>query len=207
MSETADASLVYSVTGNTNINVSIASGIATITPTANWNGSETLTFRATDAGSLFVEQAVLFTVTPVNDTPTEEATIPDQTLAEDFASYTIDLNAAFADVETADNALVYSVAGNTNINVSIASGIATITPTANWNGSETLTFRATDAGSLFVEQDVLFTVTPVNDTPTVEATIPDQTLAEDFASYTIDLNAAFADVETADAALVYSVTW
>ncbi len=204
--ETADSALVYSVAGNTNINVSIASGIATITSTGNWNGNETLTFRATDTGSLFVEQTVLFTVTPVNDTPTEEATIPDQTLAEDFASYTIDLNAAFADTETADNALVYSVAGNTNINVSIASGIATITPTANWNGSETLTFRATDAGSLFVEQDVLFTVTPVNDTPTEEATIPDQTLAEDFASYTIDLNAAFADVETADAALVYSVT-
>ncbi len=97
-----------------------------------------LTFRATDTGSLFVEQDVLFTVTPVNDTPTEEATIPDQTLAEDFASYTIDLNAAFADVETADAALTYAVSGNTNINVSIASGIATITPTANWNGSETV---------------------------------------------------------------------
>ncbi len=124
-----------------------------------------LTFRATDTGSLFVEQDVLFTVNAVNDTPTVEATIPDQTLAEDFTSYTIDLNAAFADTETADNALVYSVSGNTNINVSIASGNATITPTANWNGSETLTFRATDTGGLFVEQTVLFTVNAVNDAP------------------------------------------
>ncbi len=127
---------------------------------------------------------MLFTVNPVNDTPTVESAIADQTLSEDFSSYTIDLTAAFADIETADAALVYSVSGNTNINVSIASGIATITPTANWNGSETLTFSAADAGGLNVNQAVLFTVNPVNDTPTVESAIADQTLSEDFASYT-----------------------
>ena len=380
--ETADSLLVYGVSGNTNINVSIASGIATITPTADWNGSETLTFTATDAGGLSVSQVVGFAVTavddiaddaavavvedtatiitvlvndsfegtpvitatstpgngsvvinggntitytpnsnytgadsftytvtsggvtetatvslnvtPVNDAPTVEGVIADQTLNEDFASYTIDLNAAFADVETADSLLVYGVSGNTNINVSIASGIATITPTADWNGSETLTFTATDAGGLSVSQVVGFAVTavddiaddaavavvedtatiitvlvndsfegtpvitatstpgngsvvinggntitytpnsnytgadsftytvtsggvtetatvslnvtPVNDAPTVEGVIADQTLNEDFASYTIDLNAAFADVETADSLLVYGVS-
>ena len=380
--ETADSLLVYGVSGNTNINVSIASGIATITPTADWNGSETLTFTATDAGGLSVSQVVgfavtavddiaddaavavvedtatiitvlandsfegtpvitatsspgngsvvingdntitytpnsnytgadsftytvtsggvtetatvTFNVTAVNDAPTVEGAIADQTLNEDFASYTIDLNAAFADVETADSLLVYGVTGNTNINVSIASGIATITPTADWNGSETLTFTATDAGGLSVSQDVGFAVTavadiaddaavsvvedtaddhhgagqrqfrghpggdrdqhpgngsvvingdntitytpnsnytgadsftytvtsggvtetatvtlnvtPVNDAPTIEGAIADQTLNEDFASYTIDLNAAFADVETADSLLVYGVT-
>ena len=380
--ETTDANLVYGVSGNTNINVSIVGGIATITPTADWNGSETLTFSATDEGALSVSQDVVFavsavadiadesavpvaedtptvivvlandsfegtpvvtattaptngavvingdntitytpnadytgadsftytvtsggvtetatvtvTVTPSNDAPTIEASIADQNLAEDFASYTIDLNAAFADVETTDANLVYGVSGNTNINVSIVGGIATITPTADWNGSETLTFSATDEGALSVSQDVVFavsavadiadesavpvaedtptvivvlandsfegtpvvtattaptngavvingdntitytpnadytgadsftytvtsggvtetatvtvTVTPSNDAPTIEASIADQNLAEDFASYTIDLNAAFADVETTDANLVYGVS-
>ena len=59
--------------------------------------------------------------------------------------------------------LVYGVSGNSNINVSIANGIATITPTADWNGSETLTFSATDAGGLSVSQDVVFAVSAVAD--------------------------------------------
>ena len=380
--ETADTSLVYGVSGNSNINVSIAGGIATITNTADWNGSETLTFTATDAGGLSVSQDVGFAVSavadiaddsavavvedtatiiavlandsfentpvvtatsspshggvvvngdntitytpalnytgadsftytvtsggvtetatvtvnvsPVNDAPTIESSIADQNLSEDFASYTIDLNAAFADVETADTSLVYGVSGNSNINVSIAGGIATITNTADWNGSETLTFTATDAGGLSISQDVGFAVSavadiaddsavavvedtatiiavlandsfegtpvvtatsspshggvvvngdntitytpalnytgadsftytvtsggvtetatvtvnvsPVNDAPTIESSIADQNLSEDFASYTIDLNAAFADVETADTSLVYGVS-
>ena len=208
--ETIDSLLSYSVSGNTNIDVSLAGGIATISSTANWNGSETLTFTATDAGmpGLAVSQGVLFTVSAVNDTPTIESIIPAQNLDEDFASYTIDLNAAFADIETIDSLLSYSVSGNTNINVSLASGIATISSSANWNGSETLTFTATDAGTpgLAVGQAVLFTVSAVNDVPTIESTIPAQNLAEDFASYTIDLNAAFADIETIDSLLNYSVS-
>ena len=249
--ETTDANFIYGVSGNTNVNVSISAGVATITATADWNGSETLTFTATDEGGLSVSQAVVFAVsavadiaddgvvvvpedtatvivvlandtfegTPVvtgttpptngavvingdnpipytpnanytgadsftytvtsggvtetatvtvnvtadNDTPTIEAAIADQNLAEDFASYTIDLNAAFADVETTDANLLYGVSGNTNINVSITAGIATITPTADWNGSETLTFSATDTGALSVSQDVVFAVSAVAD--------------------------------------------
>jgi hypothetical protein len=131
----------------------------------------------------------------VNDAPTIESTIPDQVLAEDFASYTIDLNTAFADVETADNALIYNVSGNTNINVSIASGIATITPTVNWNGSETLTFSATDAGGLSASQVVGFTVNPVNDAPIAINDMP--VAIDEGATAIIDLAANDTDVENA----------
>ncbi len=126
-------------------------------------GSETLTFTATDEGGLSVSQDVVFTVAAVNDLPTIESTILDQSLNEDFAGYTIDLNAAFADVETTDANLIYGVSGNTNVNVSIVGGIATISATADWNGSETLTFTATDEGGLSVSQDVVFAVAAVAD--------------------------------------------
>ncbi len=122
---------------------------------------DTFTFSAPDG----VTQQVSVTINGALDTPTIESTIADQSLAEDFSSYTIDLNSAFTDVETTDNDLVYGVSGNTNINVSISSGIATITPSADWNGSETLTFSATDAGTpgLSVSQDVVFAVSAVAD--------------------------------------------
>ncbi|HCG8743907.1 TPA: tandem-95 repeat protein, partial [Vibrio parahaemolyticus] len=86
-----------------------------------------------DSDSLVVNRA--------NDAPTVENAIADQELSEDFATYTIDLNDAFKD---SDSALNFSVSGNSNVLVSIENGIATISPTADWNGSETLTFTATD---------------------------------------------------------------
>ncbi|WP_223144920.1 Ig-like domain-containing protein, partial [Teredinibacter waterburyi] len=110
--------LSYSVAGNSNIGVSIdANGIATISSTADWNGSETITFTAEDEGGLTVDASADFIVGADNDAPTTSG-LADQNLTEDFASYTIDLNDLFADAETADGDLSYSVAGNTNIGVS-----------------------------------------------------------------------------------------
>ncbi|MHA2734823.1 Ig-like domain-containing protein, partial [Vibrio campbellii] len=81
-----------------------------------------------------------------------ENTIADQSLEEDFTPYTIDLNDAFSDVDNADGELTFSVSGNSNIQVSIVDGIATITPTADWNGSEELTFTAEDPSGETVSQ-------------------------------------------------------
>ncbi|NOJ20792.1 tandem-95 repeat protein, partial [Vibrio jasicida] len=261
----ADSELTFSVSGNSNIQVSIVNGIATITPTADWNGSEELTFTATDPSGLEVSQTVDFTVnavadivadsadivedtptildvldndsfegqspvvsveagngpangsvvvnndgtitytpdrdyngsdeftytvtsggvtetttvtlnvTPVNDKPVVENTIVDQVLSEDFTPYTIDLNDAFSDVDNLDSELTFSVSGNSNIQVSIVDGIATITPTADWNGSEELTFTATDPSGLEVSQKVDFTVNAVADIVADSANIVEDT--------------------------------
>ncbi|WP_257887572.1 cadherin-like domain-containing protein [Vibrio diabolicus] len=89
---------------------------------------------ANDSDSLIVNR--------VNDAPTVENVIADQVLSEDFDAYTIDLNEVFKD---SDSSLEFSVSGNNNIQVSIVNGVATITPTADWNGKETITFTAKDS--------------------------------------------------------------
>ncbi|MBE4425797.1 tandem-95 repeat protein, partial [Vibrio parahaemolyticus] len=119
---------------------------------------------ANDSDSLIVNR--------VNDAPTVENAIADQVLAEDFATYTIDLNDAFKD---SDSALNFSVSGNSNVLVSIENGIATISPTADWNGSETLTFTATDPSGESVSQTVNFTVTPLADIVADNATVVEDT--------------------------------
>ncbi|HBC0006881.1 TPA: tandem-95 repeat protein, partial [Vibrio parahaemolyticus] len=115
---------------------------------------------ASDSDSLIVNR--------VNDAPTVENAIADQELSEDFATYTIDLNDAFKD---SDSALNFSVSGNSNVLVSIENGIATISPTADWNGSETLTFTATDPSGESISQTVNFTVAPVADIVADKATV------------------------------------
>ncbi|HHF3039905.1 TPA: tandem-95 repeat protein, partial [Vibrio diabolicus] len=151
--------------------VEIVDGKLVFTPAENFNGDAEITYTITD-GSLTDQATVNVTVNAVNDTPVVESSIADQTLAEDFTPYTIDLNTAFSDV---DGDLTFSVSGNSNVNVSIENGIATISPTADWNGSEELMFTATDPSGESVSQTVNFTVAPVADIESDRATVVEDT--------------------------------
>ncbi|MDF4861652.1 tandem-95 repeat protein, partial [Vibrio parahaemolyticus] len=154
--------------------VEVVNGKLVFTPAENFNGDAEITYTVTD-GALTDQATVKVTVNAVNDTPVVESNIADQTLAEDFTPYTIDLNTAFSDVDNVDGELTFSVSGNSNIQVAIVNGIATITPTADWNGSETLTFTATDPSGESVSQTVNFTVAPVADIVADKATVVEDT--------------------------------
>jgi Big-like domain-containing protein len=152
------------------LTVSIDAGrVATIMiPTTDWNGSETITFRAADPGLLFDTDVATFTVTGENDTPVV-ANIPNQTIAEGASFAAIDLDSHVTDVDDPDADITWTYSGNSELTVSIdANRVATITtPAADWNGSETITFRATDLGLLFDEDTVTLTVSTANDAPQI----------------------------------------
>ncbi|HBC3355440.1 TPA: tandem-95 repeat protein [Vibrio parahaemolyticus] len=154
--------------------VEVVNGKLVFTPAENFNGDAEITYTVTD-GALTDQATVKVTVNAVNDTPVVESNVADQTLAEDFTPYTIDLNTVFSDVDNVDGELKFSVSGNSNIQVAIVNGIATITPTADWNGSETLTFTATDSSGESVSQTVDFTVTPVADIVADKAMVVEDT--------------------------------
>ncbi|MDW1615645.1 tandem-95 repeat protein, partial [Vibrio sp. Vb2873] len=154
--------------------VEIVDGKLVFTPAENFYGDAEITYTVTD-GALTDQATVNVTVNAVNDTPVVESSLADQTLAEDFTPYSIDLNTAFSDVDNADGELTFSVSGNSNIQVAIVNGIATITPTADWNGSEALTFTATDPSGESVSQTVNFTVAPVADIVADKATVVEDT--------------------------------
>ncbi|HCG7067095.1 TPA: tandem-95 repeat protein [Vibrio parahaemolyticus] len=173
-------------------------GKLVFTPAENFNGDAEITYTLTD-GALTDQATVKVTVNAVNDTPVVESNIADQALAEDFTPYTIDLNTAFSDVDNVDGELTFSVSGNSNIQVAIVNGIATITPTADWNGSETLTFTATDPSGESISQTVNFTVAPVadivadkatvvEDTPTIIKVLGNDTFEDDGKVVSLDTN-------------------
>ncbi|HCG8599095.1 TPA: tandem-95 repeat protein, partial [Vibrio parahaemolyticus] len=154
--------------------VEIVDGKLVFTPAENFHGDAEITYTLTD-GALTDQATVNVTVNAVNDTPVAESNLADQTLAEDFTPYTIDLNTAFSDVDNVDGELTFSVSGNSNVLVSIENGIATISPTADWNGSDTLTFTATDPSGESVSQTVDFTVAPVVDIEADSADVVEDT--------------------------------
>jgi hypothetical protein len=203
--------LAFLITSNTNpslVGATIDSSDSTLDLAFSGSyGATTIVVRATDAGTLFVEDTFVATVNPANYTPVVVAPIPDTTVPEDnppVPNYR-DLNQVFNDVENG-GALAFTITSNSNPTVAIT----TIDPTdstldlsfgANKNGVATIVVRATDAGAFFVEDTFTATVNAVNDPPVVVAAIPDTLVAlgSPPRSNYRDLNNVFADVENGSA--------
>ncbi len=154
--------LTYSlVTGPLHGAVSInAAGLYQYTPTANYNGPDSFSFKANDGQVDSNVATVSLTVAPVNDAPiaaaasasgNEDAVIAGQLSATDIDSPT----------------LTYSVVtgplhGAVSVN---AAGAFQYTPSANYNGPDSFTFKANDGSLNSNTATMSLTVVPVDDAP------------------------------------------
>jgi hypothetical protein len=103
----------------------------------------------------------------LNDPP-EVGDIPGQTINQGESFTTINLDDYVSDPDNTDAEMTWSYSGNTDLTVSIVDRVATITvPDADWNGSETITFTATDPGNLSDDDTATFTVNSP-DTATIQ---------------------------------------
>jgi len=94
------------------------------------------------------------------------STIPGEVINEDGTFVTIALDNYVSDADHSDSQISWTYSGNTDLAVSISgSRVATITAPANWNGSESITFIATDPSSATDNSTATFSVNPVNDQP------------------------------------------
>ncbi|MDO8914776.1 MAG: tandem-95 repeat protein [Coriobacteriia bacterium] len=137
-------------------------GSFSYTPHADFSGEDHFTYRLYDGSALSNVTTVTITVTPVNDAPvaSNDAT----TCAEDtFAR--LNLLANDSDVE-GDPLTVALVRGPTHGSVALApSGDATYTPAADFNGTDTFTYKASDGTTESAVATVTITITPLNDAP------------------------------------------
>jgi len=94
--------------------------------------------------------------------------IVDVSFAEDSVSTSINLNSVFS---IARGTLSYGFSGYTNLHLEENSGIVKITPNPNWNGNESVFFKAYNQYGDSISDHVMIYVTPVNDAP-VCSTLP-----------------------------------
>ncbi|MCI0494961.1 PKD domain-containing protein, partial [candidate division KSB1 bacterium] len=175
----ADRSIVWTVFGNTNLIITITDRIATITRAKpDWIGSETISFIATDPlGAADTAKAVFASVK--NNLPPKVSKIPDQTILEGNSFTAIPLDGYVSDPDDIDAQLTWRVTGQKELIITIESRIAHIVlPDGDWNGSETIKFKASDPEGLSDSTLAIFTVIPVNDPP-VMAALPDFKILED----------------------------
>ncbi|MEM2869678.1 MAG: tandem-95 repeat protein [Thermoplasmata archaeon] len=160
-----DSELSFFVAGGEKVTASIhpSTHIVTFTASDLWTGRETLTFTASD-GELQASTTVNVTVLDTNHPPTPSP-IPDITINEDSIDTSIDLNKVFTDLDGQET-LTFEYWGNFRIAVTIMSdGKVELRPAPDWNGMETIIFRALDGIAEPAVATANVTVTPVNDPP------------------------------------------
>lgn len=145
-----------------------ATGVFRWTPTeAQGAGSYTLTVRVTDNGApaLSDEETFTITVNEVNKPPVAEGASAN---VDEDGAVSISLKASDADLPA--NALSYSIVGAPAHGKLSGSGAnLTYTPNANFNGSDSFTFRVSDGSLASNVAIVSVQVKPVNDAPVARA--------------------------------------
>jgi hypothetical protein len=181
----ADMTWSYSSTGsNLSVSINPTTHVATVTPVnPDWNGNETITFKATDPKGAYDSDAAKFTLTAVNDPPVlsgiEGAAL---SYAEDAGPVNITSTITVADIDntTLQSAMVVINPGYQNgqdvLSFTNANGIS-----GSWNagtGTMTLTGTALLANYQTALRSVQYTNTSQNPslaTRTVTFTVNDGT--------------------------------
>jgi VCBS repeat-containing protein len=143
----------------------VVAGELEYTPDANYHGSDSFTYRASD-GTLDSNVAnVAVTVNSVNDAPVagdDAYSTAEDTLLNVPAPGVL---ADDGDVE-GDSLSAVLVSGPSHGSLTLnADGSFTYTPGANYNGSDSFTYKADDGPADSNVATVTITVTPVNDAP------------------------------------------
>src|SRR5829696_6498582 len=142
-----------------------ADGGFTYTPAANYHGSDSFSYRASDGTLQSGPATVTITVSAVNDAPTAAADA--YSTGEDTA-LTVEASGVLAnDTDPDGDALNAAlVSGPTHGTLDLnANGAFTYTPIANYYGTDSFTYRASDGTLQSGPATVTITVTGANDAP------------------------------------------
>ncbi|MCB0033529.1 MAG: tandem-95 repeat protein, partial [Anaerolineales bacterium] len=160
--------VLVSTTNNGSLTLN-ADGSFTYTPTANFNGSDSFTYYATDGLANTANITVDITVTPVNDTPSATADAYDvnENSILNVAAPGVLQNDSDADGDPLTAVLV-STTNNGALTLN-TDGSFTYTPAPDYFGSDSFTYIATDGLANSVTTTVNITVHMVNAAPTCDS--------------------------------------
>src|SRR5262249_49681204 len=158
---------------------------------ANYNGPDSFTYKANDGGLDSNVATVSLTVNNVDDAPV--AGNDSYTLAEDGV-LVVAANGVLANDSDAEGDALGAILVSGPVHGTLtphADGSFAYTPNANYNGSDSFTYKANDGSLDSNVATVTLTITPVNDAPVVDAG-PDQTVNE---GSTVAFSSTASDVD------------
>jgi hypothetical protein len=206
----------WSVTGNQQLVITISGArVATIkTPNKLWNGSETVTFTATDSKGGKGQETITLTVNSVNNEPKLNK-IPGQNISEGQTFSTIKLDDFVEDEDHPDEQILWAfdvqtkgkTASDQTPEIKMdGNRVATLVlPDTNWYGETEVTFTATDPEGASVSTKSSFNVRSINDLPII-LNIPSQKIKEGETFTSINLDDLVSDADHDKSSLKWSVT-
>jgi len=190
-----DNDTLFYTFGFTHLNITInADNTVDIEALADFWGTESVTFRATDPTGALLEDSILVFVTPVNDPP-RIAGVPALTVHWDYP-YEFDLAPYITDTDTPIDQI--SVSTSNPVSVAVSGRILTLLYPDLGTGQYTvpLVINVTD-GVDWTYAPITVTVTD-DYPPTLQRTLPDVTFLEDtFRRNEFDLDDYFYDNDSA----------
>ncbi|MGJ8639764.1 MAG: Ig-like domain-containing protein [Opitutaceae bacterium] len=191
-----DALTASIVTQPSHGSLSLAGNVATYTPVANYNGSDSFTFTVNDGTVDSAAATVSISVLSVNDAPVASA--QSVSTSEDTAK-AITLSGSDLDGDS----LSFSILSLPSKGTLSGSGAnRTYTPNANANGSDSFTFRANDGTVNSASAVVSISVSAVNDAPEFDASSYTSLDADVGIAYSASFEDVVSDVD--GDGLVYS---
>ncbi|TMP05576.1 hypothetical protein CWC11_09600 [Pseudoalteromonas sp. S3178] len=178
-------------------NVAILNNLIQYTPSANENGTATISYTLTD-GIASTTGTLTVTITPVNDAPIANSDAA--TILEDAT--TTNINVLSNDTDVENDSLSISSASATTGSVSVAGSNLAYTPDADFNGQAIVNYTLTDGAESTVGV-LTITVTPVNDAPV--ANTDTATILEDASPTSINVLSNDTDAE-ADSLTITTVS-
>jgi len=190
-----DSTLTFAAEGSEHISAWLDEDGATwVRPADDWFGTEIIHFTATD-GEFTAFQNVTVTIVNVDDPTVQLAPLPDVELQEDQGmTYAFKVDEYFMDI---DSMLDYTAITMPGVELALdANARLWITPDDDWFGSQMAGIRVSDGVASFVAHFNII-VSPVNDAPTIEESIPDQVELEDCGAVrVVNLGSAFEDIDS-----------
>ncbi|WP_188699539.1 Ig-like domain-containing protein, partial [Sphingomonas prati] len=176
-----------------------ANGTLTYTPSADYNGSDTIAYVISDAQGGTSTATVLVSIAARNDAPTA---VNDTGTVNEDTTATIVVLANDSDRDGDPLTVITAAAANGTVTIN-PNGTLTYRANANFSGSDTITYTISDGQGGTATATVAVTVVPVNDAPTAVGTLPARSnLDADVVS--VATAGGFTDVDSAT--LTYSAT-
>ena len=160
-----DTLSIQSVSNPPNGSATILGNQIQYTPDANFNGGDSFTYTVSDGNGGTDTANVSVTVNSVNDVPVAN---PDSGSTSEDTSVGINVIANDSDAD-GDSLTVSGNTQGSNGSVVCAGVSCTYTPAANFNGSDSFSYTASDGNGGTDSATVSVTVSAVNDPPTAVA--------------------------------------
>ena len=136
-------------------------GTITFTPNANFNGPTTITYEISDGNGGNSTATVAVNIAPINDGP---VAVDDAASTPEDTPVTISPLLNDNDLDGDPLTIVSANAPNGTVTIN-PDGTVTYVPSANFNGTDTITYQISDGMGGFSTATIIVTVNAVNDPP------------------------------------------